>query len=86
MAAFLTGQGHNDCEPVASRMHPEIARALDWLSGHGTARMSGTGSAVFAAFEDEQTARNAAASVPQEWTRFVARGLDRSPVHAALGL
>jgi len=86
MAAFLTGQGHNDCEPVASRMYPEISRALAWLSGHGTARMSGTGSAVFAAFEDEQSAQNAAASVPEEWTRFVACGLDRSPVHAALGM
>lgn len=86
MAAFLTGQGHNDCEPVAKRAYPEIARALFWLSGHGTARMSGTGSAVFAAFEDEQIARSAAASVPEEWTRFVARGLDRSPVHTALGM
>jgi 4-diphosphocytidyl-2-C-methyl-D-erythritol kinase len=86
MAAFLTGKGHNDCEPVASRMNPEIARALHWLSGYGTARMSGTGSAVFAAFEDEQAAQEAAAAVPGEWTRFVALGLDRSPVHSALGL
>jgi 4-diphosphocytidyl-2-C-methyl-D-erythritol kinase len=86
LAAFLTGQVHNDCEPVASRLNPEIARALAWLASHGTARMSGTGSAVFAAFEDEYAARRAAAAVPGEWTRFVARGLDRSPVHAALGL
>lgn len=86
LAAFLTGQVHNDCEPVASRLNPEIARALAWLASHGTARMSGTGSAVFAAFEDEHAAQQAAASVPGEWTRFVARGLDRSPVHAALGL
>lgn len=86
MAAFLRGHGHNDCEPVASRLNPEIARALAWLAGHGVARMSGTGSAVFAAFEDEHAAREAADAVPAEWTRFVALGLDRSPVHAALGL
>ena len=86
MAAFLGGHGHNDCEPVASRMNPEIARALAWLASYGTARMSGTGSAVFAAFEDEQAAQEAAAAVPMEWTRFVALGLDRSPVHSALGL
>jgi 4-diphosphocytidyl-2-C-methyl-D-erythritol kinase len=86
MAAFLGGHGHNDCEPVASRMNPEIARALAWLAGYGAARMSGTGSAVFAAFEDEQAAQEAAAAVPMEWTRFVALGLDRSPVHSALGL
>ena len=86
MAAFLGGHSHNDCEPVASRIYPEIARALAWLAGYGAARMSGTGSAVFAAFEDEQAAQEAAASVPMEWTRFVALGLNRSPVHSALGL
>ncbi len=86
MAAFLGGHSHNDCEPVASRINPEIARALAWLGGYGTARMSGTGSAVFAAFEDEQAAWEAAATVPGEWMRFVAVGLDRSPVHSALGL
>jgi 4-diphosphocytidyl-2-C-methyl-D-erythritol kinase len=84
MAAFLSGSGHNDCEPVARQRHPEIDRALVWLERHGTARMSGTGSCVFVAFADQTAARSAAATVPVNWQWFVARGIDRSPVQEAL--
>jgi 4-diphosphocytidyl-2-C-methyl-D-erythritol kinase len=85
MAAFFAGACHNDCEPVVRQRYPEVSRALDWLSRHGTARMSGTGSCVFAAFPDEPAARAAASTVPEGWEWFVARGIDRSPVHVALG-
>jgi 4-diphosphocytidyl-2-C-methyl-D-erythritol kinase len=86
MAAFFAGSGRNDCEPVVRKRYRPVADALDWLAEHGSARMSGTGSCVFAAFENEHEARQVAASVPAGWTRFVARGLDRSPVHRALGI
>ncbi len=86
MAAFFAGSGRNDCEPVVRKRYRPVADALDWLAGHGSARMSGTGSCVFAAFGHEQEARHVAESVPAEWMRFVARGLDRSPVHSALGI
>jgi 4-diphosphocytidyl-2-C-methyl-D-erythritol kinase len=85
MAAFFSGQCHNDCEPVVRRRYPEVAGALDWLARHGTARMSGTGSCVFAAFPDQRAACEAATTVPAGWEWFVARGIDRSPVHTALG-
>lgn len=52
----------NDLEgPVADR-HPAIARLVAWLGRQGAlhAAMSGSGSAVFAIFEDEATARAAA--------------------------
>ena len=85
MAAFSAGLGHNDCEPVARRIEPEVDRALRWLARHGEARMSGTGSCVFAAFADEGAAQEAAAGVPAEWKAILAHGVDRSPVHEALG-
>ena len=84
MAAFLTDGHRNDCEPVVRKRYPEVDRALRWLAGHGEARMSGTGSCVFAPFAGEQAAREAASRVPAEWERFVARGINRSPVHEAL--
>jgi 4-diphosphocytidyl-2-C-methyl-D-erythritol kinase len=46
---FLRGQGENVCEPVVRRRYPEVSEALDWLSGHAPARMSGTGACIFAA-------------------------------------
>jgi 4-diphosphocytidyl-2-C-methyl-D-erythritol kinase len=84
IAAFLSNGLRNDCEPVVRKRYPDVDRALSWLARHGQARMSGTGSCVFAPFASEQAAREAAALVPAEWECFVARGIDRSPVHEAL--
>jgi 4-diphosphocytidyl-2-C-methyl-D-erythritol kinase len=81
IAAFLSGAGGNDCEAVVCRRHPEVGRALAWLSGYAPARMSGTGSAVFAAFADEALARGVAGAVPAPWAGLTARGCNRSPLH-----
>lgn len=41
--------GHNDLQPVAQQLCPDIAQAIHWLEAHGLkARMTGSGSAVFA--------------------------------------
>jgi 4-diphosphocytidyl-2-C-methyl-D-erythritol kinase len=48
-AARPLGFGHNDLQPVAQRLCPEILQAISWLKGFGlNARMTGSGSAVFA--------------------------------------
>jgi 4-diphosphocytidyl-2-C-methyl-D-erythritol kinase len=81
----------NVCEPVVRARYPAVAEALDWLSGQldgqgrpVAARMTGTGSCIFAAFERWQEAERVAARVPDRWSSFVARGLPRSPLHAIL--
>ncbi len=78
-AAFQTG-GRNDCESVVRAQFPEVADALDWLSQHGGARLTGTGASVFADFGRAADAERVAARVPDRWTSFVARGLNTSPV------
>lgn len=41
--------GHNDLQPVAQKMCPQIGQSLDWLKAqHLDGRMTGSGSAVFA--------------------------------------
>jgi len=41
--------GHNDLQPVAQAMCPQISQALNWLKAqHLQGRMTGSGSAVFA--------------------------------------
>lgn len=80
ITAFFAGLGRNDLEPVVRAGYPEVARAIDWLARHGTARMSGSGSSVFAAFEREDEARTVAAKVPGEWRAWAVRGLDRHPL------
>jgi 4-diphosphocytidyl-2-C-methyl-D-erythritol kinase len=47
--SFPYGFGHNDLQPVAQRLCPEVSQALEWLEQQGMqARMTGSGSAVFA--------------------------------------
>ncbi|MFT5447767.1 MAG: 4-diphosphocytidyl-2-C-methyl-D-erythritol kinase [Gammaproteobacteria bacterium] len=46
----------NDCEPVVRTLHPPVAATLDWLAGHGPARMSGTGACVFARMRSREAA------------------------------
>ncbi len=81
---FLTAGGRNDCEPVVTGRSPEVRRALAWLGERGEARMTGTGSCVFAAFSDRGSAQAALDGLPPEWSGFVARGLDRSPLQERL--
>ncbi|HSD53006.1 MAG TPA: 4-(cytidine 5'-diphospho)-2-C-methyl-D-erythritol kinase [Burkholderiales bacterium] len=80
ITVFFAGLGRNDLEPVVRARFPEVARALEWLAGHGAARMSGSGASVFAAFEREDEARAVAAKVPGEWRAWAVRGLDRHPL------
>ena len=76
----LPASARNDCEPVVRKMHPEVGEALDWLSRHSRARMTGTGATVFAPFGSRERAVEVARSVPAPWRGLTARGLNRSPL------
>ncbi len=89
VAAFL-GAGsetrfHNDCEPVARTLFPEIDAALKWLAQHaGNARMTGTGGCIFARLESRQQGEALLDELPGPWTGFVAGGRNLSPLHSEL--
>jgi 4-diphosphocytidyl-2-C-methyl-D-erythritol kinase len=74
----------NDCEPVVRARYPEVADALSWLGNFAPARLTGTGSCIFAAFGSAMDAERVAARAPDRWRAFVARGLNVSPVHGLL--
>jgi 4-diphosphocytidyl-2-C-methyl-D-erythritol kinase len=78
IAAVPVGGGRNDCEPVVRQRYPEVAAALDWVGARVLARLTGTGSCVFAAFEDPASATNLLAELPRQWKGYVVRGLNRS--------
>ena len=71
----------NDLEPVVSERYPEVARHLAWLKQHGEARMTGSGACVYAEFSTASAAHAAHAQLPQAMRGFVARGLERHPLH-----
>jgi len=80
ITAFFAGQGRNDLEAETCRRYPQVAQALRWLKTFGDARMSGSGSSVFAAFGSEREARAVAARIPGAWRGVAVRGLDRHPL------
>jgi 4-diphosphocytidyl-2-C-methyl-D-erythritol kinase len=77
---FLASGGRNDCLGVVRRRYPEVARALDWLSGFGSARLTGTGACVFLACETMDRGREIMRELPPALDAFLARGLNDSPL------
>ncbi|MBB3179601.1 4-(cytidine 5'-diphospho)-2-C-methyl-D-erythritol kinase [Variovorax sp. Sphag1AA] len=52
--SFRFDFGHNDLQPVAQRLCPAVTEAIDWLGHQGlNARMTGSGSSVFAAMRHD---------------------------------
>lgn len=83
---FLSGQGRNDLEASALRRYPEIAEHLAWLRkrsppGSFLPRMTGSGACVFAEFGRQAEAQALYGELPAAMRGFVARGLERHPLH-----
>ncbi|MBM3386796.1 MAG: 4-(cytidine 5'-diphospho)-2-C-methyl-D-erythritol kinase [Betaproteobacteria bacterium] len=76
-AADPYGFGHNDLQPVAKLLCPEVPQALEFLEAHGFhARMTGSGSAVFAHCPDG----SAAVQAPDQWTVRECSNLEAHPL------
>ena len=80
ISAFRRGLG-NDCDEVVRSLYPQVAEALDWLSSFQTAELTGTGACIFAAFDNEEQAKEVASKAPAKWDTIVARGLNNSPLN-----
>ena len=76
MADFLAGRSRNDCESVTRELYPQVHEALKWLSQFGEAKMTGTGSSIFALYDDEESARQRLKKLPEQFSGFVAKGIN----------
>ena len=81
----LVSKPHNDCLDAAIDLESEIKDALMYLkstkSHIGQARMTGTGSCVFVAFENESDALIAKEELPSKWFSFIAKAINKSPLY-----
>jgi len=84
IADFVSGEISNVCEPVVRKRYPEVDQAMCWLSGHAEARLTGTGSCVFAAFEDRAEAERVRLAASERYFTFVSRGVNQSPLRRLL--
>ncbi len=74
--------GHNDLQPVAERLCPPITQAIAWLDQQGLqARMTGSGSAVFAQLPAGFDADKLQQSAPEKnWKIRVCSNLSLHPL------
>ncbi len=74
---------HNDCLYAAIDIEGEIKEALNYLDSTkyhlGKAKMTGSGSCVFIAFERKKDALIAMEKLPSKWFGFVAQAINKSP-------
>jgi len=81
---FSFDKNHNDCEVMVRKHYPEVAKLLAWLVEYAPSRMTGTGACVFSLFDTEQEARRIESLLPKGIQGFVAKGVNQSPLHAAV--
>ena len=80
----MDGRSSNMFESVVVPRYPEVGAALDWLRTNYRgyrAKMSGTGSCVFTAFDSEEEAKALCERLPDSMTGFVVKGRNASPLY-----
>ncbi len=86
MSDFLAGQQQNDCLEVVRNKYLLVDRALTDLDKFGKAKLTGTGSCVFAQFDDEQSGQKAYETLKDNWQAYFVKGLPVSPLLQKLKL
>ena len=76
----------NVCTPVVLKSYPMVSQAFDIINKYSKAKMSGTGASVFASFDTGAQADDVLQKISKNpaiksWICFVAKGLNRSPLH-----
>lgn len=74
----------NDLQTVACAMFPEVGEAVTWLAEFGDAKMTGSGSCVFCAVNDESVADKILMQVPDRWKSWKAKALNHHPLMSLL--
>jgi 4-diphosphocytidyl-2-C-methyl-D-erythritol kinase len=75
----------NDMEAVVVARYPEVRAAIEWLAKRATARMTGSGGCVFAAFASREAAQQVLDQLPATMKGFVAQGLEHHPLREVSG-
>ncbi len=77
---------HNDCQTLVAKTHKDVANLIQWLVHYAPSRMTGTGASVFAVFDAKENADKVLRLLPECYTGFVSKSVNRSGLHVALGL
>lgn len=81
---LLTASFSNDFEKIAKKQFMSIEKLITTLSKYAPARMTGTGSCIFAEFNDKQSAEKISKLIPKNIKSFIAKSVNISPLHKIL--
>lgn len=84
IAAFSSaskGVWKNDLQTVAVTLFPQVDEVINWLKHFGDARMTGSGSCVFCALFDEDSANEVLKQVPDRWASWKAQAMKQHPMY-----
>ena len=81
---FDNSKYHNDCQTMVIKHYDEVAKLLAWLIEYAPSRMTGTGACIFSRFSSEKEANELQKQLPSGVDSFVAQGLNKSPLFAAI--
>jgi len=82
---FEQGERSNAFTPVARARSAEIDALFRLLAPYATVQLTGSGAAIFCAFApDDPALEIAARALPENLPRFIAQGLNCSPLHSTL--
>jgi len=84
IADFTAGQHTNDCTRVVIDRYQLIKDAIEDLSEYAEARLTGTGSCVFALFDGKNEAEAALSGLCVKWQVYLARAISQSPLYTKL--
>jgi 4-diphosphocytidyl-2-C-methyl-D-erythritol kinase len=86
MPDFIRGEHQNDCLQAVCGRYPLVKEAIQDLSEFSEARLTGTGSCVFAPFDSLEAADQAYHALKNKWTAYLAKSNNESPLFTALQL
>lgn len=77
---FAMSACRNDLQSVACSRYPAVKDAIDWLSQYAPARMTGSGSCIFAQVASGSEASRIVEHCPSEWRAWKSRSISRHPL------
>lgn len=77
---FLEGHTENVMQDVAEKRYPKLSEALQDLSAFAPAKMTGSGSCIFAEFKSKEDANKVVEILSNKWQSFAAKGVSKSPL------
>ncbi|MCV2526264.1 MAG: 4-(cytidine 5'-diphospho)-2-C-methyl-D-erythritol kinase [Candidatus Lightella neohaematopini] len=81
---LLSSKYYNDFESIVVKKFPIIKKYILWLSQYVPARLTGTGSCIFAECDNQNIAYSILFNKPSEVKGFVTKSKNISPLHSVL--